>query len=112
MVLILPWPPTINHCHIFRRGRKILTDKANDFIWEVKTLIPKGHKALTGKIKIMIHAYPPDKRKRDIDNVIKILQDALERGGVFVNDNQVCDLHILRCEVEKPGRVEVTIEEI
>jgi len=83
-----------------------------DFRWQVKILIPKSHKCLEGPLKVYIKAFPPDKRRRDIDNICKQLIDSLEVAKVFVNDNQICDLHVVRCAVEKPGRVEVTIEEI
>ena len=54
----------------------------------------------------------PDKRRRDLDNITKALLDALSHANMFEDDEQIDDLHLIRMGVEKPGRVEVTVEEI
>ena len=58
-----------------------------------------------------VELYCPDKRRRDIDNLIKPLLDALEAANVFVNDEQFDSIHITRAGYEKPGRMRVTIKE-
>ena len=56
--------------------------------------------------------FPPDRRRRDIDNLPKAVLDSLEFAGVFENDSQVDRLLVLRQGVEAPaGRIELLIEE-
>ena len=61
---------------------------------------------------VEVHLYPPDGRRRDLDNHLKILCDTLTHAGVWDDDEQVDDLRIIRMPVEKPGKAIVRIEEI
>lgn len=44
-------------------------------------------KSIRGKYTLSIEAYPPDKRLRDIDNLIKVTSDFLEMEGIIENDS-------------------------
>jgi crossover junction endodeoxyribonuclease RusA len=67
---------------------------------------------LTGRLSMTINAYPPDKRKRDIDNLAKASIDAIGSTKlIFEDDSQIDHLSIHRCAVEKPGRLEIQIWE-
>jgi crossover junction endodeoxyribonuclease RusA len=61
------------------------------------------------RLSVSILAYPPDRRKRDLDNVLKSLLDALMHAGVYSDDSQIDKLTISR---NKPldGRVIVSID--
>jgi len=67
---------------------------------------------LTGRLGMNIDAYPPDRRRRDLDNILKALLDSMEHAGVYKDDNQIDELSIIRRKVEKPGFVMVNIEEL
>ncbi|NBW23084.1 MAG: RusA family crossover junction endodeoxyribonuclease, partial [Caulobacteraceae bacterium] len=54
-------------------------------------------------------AFPPDKRKRDLDNVLKSLLDALTHANVWDDDSQIDDLRIYRNIVA--GMVKVRLYE-
>ena len=55
--------------------------------------------------------FPRDNRKFDIDNRIKGVFDALQAAGVMEDDWQVVELYVARMdEVEKPGKVVITLE--
>jgi len=41
-------------------------------------------KPMAGMLAVKVRAYPPDRRKRDIDNIQKPLLDALEKGRPFL----------------------------
>ena len=59
-----------------------------------------------------INAYPPDRRKRDIDNLAKACIDGIGSTKlIFVDDSQIDHLSIHRCGVEKPGHLEIQIWE-
>jgi len=49
----------------------------------------------TERVWLDIEVYPPDNRKRDISNLIKIVEDALPW---FRDDSQVDKINIIRCE--------------
>jgi Holliday junction resolvase len=70
-------------------------------------------KALTGsKLRLQLLIYPPDKKRRDIDNVCKAILDALQYAGVYDDDFKIWQLFVERREVRKFGEVEFTITEI
>lgn len=102
--LILPWPPSANNSHAdpFRGGTK--TDAYKAFMAEVAARVADdGSPHLDGRLQVSIEAVPPDSRARDLDNICKALLDALAKAGVYDNDSQIDDLHILRYPVCVPG---------
>jgi crossover junction endodeoxyribonuclease RusA len=50
----------------------------------------------------MMDAFPPDRRRRDLDNIQKPVLDALEHVGVYEDDSQI-DLLITRRREVVPG---------
>lgn len=56
--------------------------------------------------------YPPDNRKRDLDNALKVLFDSFEMAGVYEDDSQIKELHAKMMPVLKPGKVVVSFERI
>lgn len=113
--LTLPWPPTVNHYYTVARGRKILSAKGRKYRADAALLVAKQdayYKIRTGKIGLTIRAYAPDKRKRDLDNLLKPILDALTYGNVYQDDSQVIDLRITKYYPNTGGRVEVVVDEI
>ena len=56
--------------------------------------------------------HPPDRRRRDVANYLKGLQDALE-GACYTDDWQVVRTEIERDETDRERpRVEITIQEV
>jgi len=113
MTLNLPYPPSINHYYIRARQGRIYIGKAGlEYRGAVGFALDLlDEKTLTGLISLNIVLHPPDKRKRDIDNVLKALLDALQHGGAFVDDSQIWMLTIVKAEPSKGGSVTVTITE-
>ncbi|NBW20709.1 MAG: RusA family crossover junction endodeoxyribonuclease [Caulobacteraceae bacterium] len=62
-----------------------------------------------GSVRVVIEAFPPDRRKRDLDNILKSLLDALTHAGVWEDDSQIEDLRIYRSTIA--GMVKVRIYE-
>ena len=112
---MLPWPPSVNTywrhnrgiTHISKEGRRYRAD-----VWAIVASQGTNGLPLRGPVRVEIHAYPPDHRRRDVDNIGKAILDALEFAGVLEDDNQVSDLRIVREGVVKRGLVEVVVEEI
>lgn len=112
----LPWPPSMNT--YWRRGGNVtyLTKKAKEFRREVLAIInDANHPTIIVppiRLAVSIELTLPDKRKRDIDNHIKAVLDAMEHAAVFDNDEQVDQLIVKRLHVEPPGCCDVTIVEL
>jgi len=94
-----------------------LTKKAKEFRAEVCDWIQQHSEfvncgILHGRLMVSIELTMPDKRKRDIDNHIKAILDALQHSGVFKDDEQIDLLRVRRLHVEPPGCCDVVITEL
>lgn len=109
MILTLPWPVSINR-YLRRAGvRMHTTHEAKAYRRDVGWLAKQQPGFGTARLKVLIHASPPDRRRRDLDNVQKVLIDALMHAGLFTDDSQIDDLRIVRGPVKAGGEVIVTI---
>jgi crossover junction endodeoxyribonuclease RusA len=107
----LPFPPSINHYYRHTaRGVSILP-AGRKFRVEVNAHVvaQRAAKGYAGRLVVLINAYPPDNRRRDVDNPIKPLLDAMTHAGVWVDDSQIHDLRIVWGEQVEGGAVLVTI---
>ena len=68
--------------------------------------------AFSGPLAVVCEIYPPDGRRRDMDNVWKTLADSLTHAGVWLDDSQIVDLRLVRCDQREGGMVVVSVEEI
>ncbi len=113
--LILPWPPSVNNAYrSLGMGRTVKTRVVREYFSGVAVLIQRKQVKSFGKsrLKISVDCHPPDNRRRDLDNIGKVLLDTLEYSGLFDDDSQVDDLRYVRRSVSPPGFVEVVIEGI
>jgi crossover junction endodeoxyribonuclease RusA len=120
LTFTLPFPPSVNTYwrHISKgklAGRVLISEKGRDYRDAcARTLlvqrVPRG--SLTGKLKVQIYALPPDRRARDLDNMLKASLDALKHCEVMRDDADIDDLHITRGPVRKEGELSVLITEI
>ena len=111
MEIELPFPPSVNH--LWRRvgNRTIISRNGRAFCRAVHAaLIAQDVKPTTGRLVVTIDVHPPDNRRRDLDNVMKALLDALQHGGAYADDGQIDELHIRRGACVPGGRVRVRIE--
>ena len=69
--------------------------------WVVKQA--KADVRLAKPLTVEFDLYPPDNRRRDMDNVVKSLQDALTAAGVWVDDYQIEHLTVRRHKARKAG---------
>lgn len=67
---------------------------------------------LTGRLAVTIHAFPPDRRRRDLDNLMKALLDSLEHAGVYEDDSQIDMLQVFRADIVDDGEISISIEEL
>ncbi len=108
--LELPFPPSVNHYYRRVGPRTLISREGRAFRERVCAILAAtGVRPLAGRLRIEIEVYPPDRRRRDIDNVQKALLDALEHGGAYRDDSQIVKLEIVKGEPVRGGRTLVRI---
>jgi crossover junction endodeoxyribonuclease RusA len=113
LTLELPFPPSVNHYYrhlghvtlLSRRGRAYR--KAVTALLAAQKLQP-----LAGPLSVIIELYPPDRRRRDIDNAQKGLLDAIAQGGAYRDDSQIVHLETWKCAPVRGGKAIVRIKEL
>lgn len=112
----LPWPPTVNsyYGHTMRGKRLIPFIRAagKKFRAAVEEAIQEqvGYLNLDEKLHMEVILYPPDKRRRDLDNYMKALLDAMTHAKVWEDDALIDQLAIYRGQSLKGGLVTVKID--
>lgn len=110
--LELPYPPSVNHYWRHYRGRTVISENGLRFRSTVRWILAKRHVVpMTDRLAVTIEVFPPDHRRRDLDNLLKAIGDSLERGGAFIDDEQVVWLLIEKNQVVPGGKITVKIEE-
>ncbi|MCE6964924.1 RusA family crossover junction endodeoxyribonuclease [Enterobacter sp. MW07] len=118
MKLMLPFPPSVNT--YWRapnsgplKGRHLISAKGRAYqsaacaaIIEQLRRLPKPS---SSPASVEIVLFPPDARRRDIDNYNKALFDALTHAGVWEDDSQVKRMLVEWGPQVAGGRVEITI---
>lgn len=104
----LPWPPSVNN--YWKRGKfgNVYVASAGK---EYRAAVLRRMKTLTrrfrGSVALLIKCHPPTRRKYDLDNLNKAMLDSLTAAGLWGDDSQVADLHLVKAPPERGGRVEV-----
>jgi Holliday junction resolvase len=116
LMFSLPWPPSVNHywrsVTIAGRARMLISRQGRDYARQVRAHLalyglPKGAAFGSAPIELCIRAHPPDRRKRDLDNLLKPTLDALTSAGLWEDDAQIADLRIVRMFPSEAPRLEV-----
>lgn len=95
MTLELPWPPSVNTYWRNWRGHMVISTAGRQYTKAVQEQVEKqGTQTYTGPIRVVIQAFRPDRRKRDLDNLLKATLDALTKAGTWEDDSQIVDLRI------------------
>lgn len=113
--LQLPYPPSVNHYWRMWRGRMVISEEGRRYR---ETVCQRLAPALApapgmsgngprkppsgGRIALSMDAFPPDRRRRDLDNIQKALLDAMQHAGVYVDDSQI-DLLVARRQSLRDG---------
>ena len=118
LTLSLPWPPSVNT--YWRHptsgkltGRHLISADGRSYRTAVQlyALSTKANKQIKERLSIKIDAYPPDRRRRDLDNILKSLFDSLVHASVIEDDSQFDRIVVTRCPVSAGhGKVVVTLE--
>ena len=85
--ITLPWPPSVNR--IWRKGGKTIYRDPKYMAWvkEAGWIIKLAKcTKIIGPFSASIILNPPDKRRIDLDNRIKVLLDAAQKNDLIEND--------------------------
>lgn len=112
--LSLPFPPAVNNITAVVRNRKITSKRGRQYREDAVQSIQEQHQGapLTGRLAVKLVLIPPCRRKRDIDNYSKACLDAITAAGVWLDDEQVDQLTIIRGDQARGGGCLVEIIEI
>lgn len=110
--LTLPWPPSTNTYYRNVAGKMLISAAGRAYRAAVadQVLIQRGAGQLAGRLAVTIVAHVPDKRRRDLDNMLKSALDSLTHAGVWLDDSQIDELAIRRGPVG--GMLKVSVREI
>jgi Holliday junction resolvase RusA-like endonuclease len=110
--LELPYPPSVNH-YWRRVGHRTLISRGGRAFRQAVCAILAAAKVrpLLGPLAVEVTVFPPDRRRRDIDNLQKALLDALQHGGAYLDDSQIVRLTIERSQPVAGGKTIVRITE-
>ena len=96
----LPWPPALNHMYRHYRNSVYLSEEAQKYKKKVDGLFGWQGECIwkAERLTVRITAFPPDRRTRDTDGILKCLLDAVPAGvgGIWADDSQVAELYVLR----------------
>lgn len=120
----LPWPPSVNTYwrHIVLGGkfkkaqaRVLLSEQGrryqvDSFAELARQRVPRG--AVKGRLALVITAFPPDRRQRDLDNLLKGTLDALKHARVIADDGDIDELLVKRGPVRPQGIMELEVREL
>lgn len=113
-LLTFPYPPSGNHSAKHANGRHWLQPTTIRYREDVARLVGMYKAAwnITGPVKVTYWLCPPDRRARDADNVLKSLNDALTKAGVWEDDSNkiLRELRVIWGDPVKHGEVRVQIE--
>lgn len=116
MTLTLPYPPSANSYWRHpdkgpQAGKHLLSKNGRSYRLSVSLIVgaARARLGLKDSLRMVVTAHMPDRRKRDLDNLLKGLLDALQHAGVYESDSQIDDLRIMRGPVIRGGSVIVQI---
>jgi len=110
MELSLPLPPSSNH-YYRRVGRATLISRAGrEYRAGVRAaLAAMRTRRMDGRLALVVIVFPPDRRRRDLDNLLKCLLDSLQHGGLYEDDSAIDRIDIRRGPVTRGGGVHIRI---
>ena len=124
LVLCLPWPPTLNHYYTVARNRKILDRAGRDYKEACRMALvgwDAPEEPLDGQLQITMTFRPPafiksavrkqrwGKRKWDLSNRIKPVEDALVENRILRDDCAIHHLYLHKGDPVGEGCVEIRI---
>ncbi|EFB7598585.1 RusA family crossover junction endodeoxyribonuclease [Escherichia coli] len=108
---VLPYPPTANTYWRRHGNTYFISEAGKRYCRDVALVVSQQRLKLnlSEKLAIRIIVEPPDKRRRDLDNLLKAPLDALTHAGLLIDDEQFDGINIVRGLPICGGRLGVNI---
>ena len=107
----LPWPPSVNRYYRHVGPRVLISREGRKYRMMTVSRLGGRCPKQTGPLRVSAEFYPPDARRRDLDNVGgKALLDSLQAAGLFEDDSQIKEIHLWMREPMPTGLVHVCLE--
>lgn len=108
VALVLPMPPSVNDLYRTdpRTGYKYLTDDQcafRSYAIQIAQVVRGNAGPLPGRLEMRVTLYFLNRRRTDISNRLKALEDALTHARVYVDDSQIDVLTVQRVIIRKGG---------
>lgn len=111
VILELPWPPSVNHYWRMGHNRIYLGAEGRRYKAMVAGIVRYARvEPLIGDVSIEMEAYPPDRRRHDLDNLQKAVWDSLGKAGVYEDDSQVKHVRAWMLSPVDGGKVVVRVD--
>lgn len=108
----LPYPPSVNHYYRRVGARTLISREGRAYRKAVHAAaLAARASAMSGLIEVEVWLNPPDRRRRDLDNTLKSLLDALQHAGLYADDSQIVRIEAERCRPVPGGLVTVTLRQ-
>ena len=108
--LDLPFPPSLNHYYRRVGPRTLISREGRAYRERVCSILAaSGLQTLAGPLAITLEAHAPDRRRRDLDNLLKCTLDSCQHGGAFHDDGQADLLVVVRADPARGGRLIVRL---
>lgn len=115
VTLRLPWPPSLNRIWRAVNNRVILSDAARRYAAAAANALPAGRvEPLRGRLTVTLQMCPPAStgaKRWDIANREKLLCDTLTKQRVWLDDEQIDTMLIVRGDSSEHGHVDILIQE-
>lgn len=92
--VLLPYPPSTNRLWRYTKRGVYRTSIYVAYLKECAALHMYPEPPLDTPVKMEILACPPDRRRRDLDNLSKCLCDTAVHIGLLEDDHWIHDLHM------------------
>lgn len=109
----LPWPPSVNHYYRHVGPRVVISRDGRKYRETIVSLLgDQKIEPFEDAVDLAVDAYPPDNRRRDLDNLLKCLLDSFTFGGLYRDDSQIKKITITKREPMPPdGMMYIRIKE-
>lgn len=105
----MTYPPSVNNYWRRWKGKTVLNDKGRAYRAAARGLTDVCFG--DSLVRVSLFFVMPDNRRRDLDNCLKAVFDAIGHAGIYSDDSQVTQLMASKVGVKAPGWVDVVLEE-
>lgn len=113
--LVLPFPPSVNNTWEIAGKKIIIKPHVVKFRHTARAMAirqARGRAMICEPVCVWMVFYPPDKRRRDLDNLPKSVFDVLTKAKIWQDDKLVHEMHLKWGEEVPLGKAIVKIKRI